>query len=86
MKHGTTYYRLLDPDFRKVAAVYRIHYSPDALVIERYDPEAGAWTEGPGTFLRFVNDGEDGADEISQAEAEELIAAGLPTLPVLDVA
>lgn len=83
MKLGTTYYRLLDPDFRKVAAVYRTIYSRDSLVVERYDPTAAAWMPGPPTFLRFVNEGEDGADVITKAEAERLIAAGLPKLPVL---
>lgn len=78
MKLGTTYYRLLDPEFRKVAAVYRTIYSRESLVIERYDPTAGGWMPGPSTFLRFVNEGEDGADVIPQAEATRLIAAGLP--------
>ena len=85
MKSGTTYYKLWNPDYDAVAAVYRIRYEPNvALDIERYDPAAGAWTVGPGTFLRFVNEGEDGADEIPEAEALELIRRGLPRLPVLE--
>lgn len=80
MKLGTTYYRLLDAPLERVAALYRIRYSRAGLYVERFDPAAGSWTEGPPSFLRFVNDGEIGADEISPAEAERLIAAGLPPL------
>ncbi|MGH2488758.1 MAG: hypothetical protein ACRDFR_03985 [Candidatus Limnocylindria bacterium] len=79
MKVGTTHYRLLDSDFRKVAALYRIRYSPDALYVERFDPGAGSWIPGPATFLRFPNTGE---DEISEGEAWHIIAAGiLPPIP-----
>lgn len=79
----TRYFRLLDPEFRAVAAVYRLVSSPDALVVERYDPTAGAWKLGPVSFLRFVNEGEMGADEISALEASAIIAqpGGLPALP-----
>lgn len=80
----TRYFRLLDPEFRTTAAIFRIRRARGELHVERYDPEAGAWTEGPPTLLRFVNDGELGADEIPKAEADAMIAAGsLPPLPTL---
>lgn len=82
MRRGTTYYRLLDWTFSSIAALYRIRYTAAALEIERYDPEAAAWTPGPSEILRYVNEGEIGADEISKDEAERLIAAGLPPLPL----
>lgn len=80
---ATQHFRLLDPEFRAVAAVYRIRTDDSGLYVERFDPDAGSWTPGPETFLRFVNEGELGADEISAKEAERLIAAGLPPLPKL---
>lgn len=80
---ATRHFRLLDPQFRETAALYRVRLDRTGLYVERFDPTAGAWTPGPGTFLRFVNEGELGADEISAAEAETLIASGsLPALPV----
>lgn len=80
---ATRHFRLLNPEFNAVAAVYRIRTDDSGLYVERFDPAAGDWTPGPGTFLRFVNEGELGADEISAEEAERLIAAGLPPLPKL---
>lgn len=83
MKIGTTYYRLLDSLLERTAALYRIRYSSSALHVERFDPAAASWTKGPNSFLRFVNDGEIGADEISKTEAERMIAAGdVPEIPV----
>lgn len=79
---ATTIYGLRDPAFRKVNSIFRIRHEDDGLYVEKYDPAVGAWTEGPGTLLRFVNEGELGADEISEQEAERLIAAGLPPLPI----
>ena len=83
MPIGTRFYQLWDPDYVKVATVFRMRETADELFVERYDPALGAWTEGPGSLLRYVFTGEDGADRISQKEAEQLIAAGLPTLPTL---
>lgn len=80
---ATRHFRLLDPEFKAVAAVYRIRIDDSGLHVERFDPVAGSWTPGPGTFLRFVNEGELGADEISAEEAGRLIASGLPPLPKL---
>lgn len=74
-------YRLLDPRFERTAALYRIRIDDEGLFIERFDPRAGAWTEGPSSFLRFVVDGELGAEEISAGEADRMMAAGLPALP-----
>ena len=80
----TRYFRLLDPEFRAVAAIFRLRPDEAGLHVERFDPTADAWTEGPPTLLRFVNDGEMGADEISALEASAIIAqpGGLPPLPV----
>ncbi len=79
---ATRFFRLLDPQFRQAAAVFRIRNARSGLFIERWSPAADAWTEGPGTLLRFVNEGELGADEIDEAEARRLIASGtLPPLP-----
>ena len=75
------FYRLLAPDFERMADLYRIRIDDDGLYVERFDPRATAWTEGPPTFLRFVNAGELGADEISADEADCIIASGLPPLP-----
>lgn len=76
------FFRLLDPTFRAVAAVFRIRTTSAGLFVERWDPSISSWTKGPGTLLRFVNEGESGAEEISEQEAGRLIAAGgLPALP-----
>lgn len=76
------FFRLLDPQFRAVAAVFRLRTAAGGLFVERWDPSILSWTEGPGTLLRFVNEGEQGADEISEQEAGRLIASGsLPALP-----
>lgn len=73
----------MNSEFRAVAAVYRIRTDSSGLHIERHDAVTDTWTLGPGTFLSFVNEGELGADEISEEQAERLIAAGLPPLPQL---
>lgn len=79
---ATRFFRLLDPQFRQAAAVFRIRESTRELRVERWSPADEAWTPGPGTLLRFVNEGELGADEIPEEEARRLIASGdLPPLP-----
>lgn len=79
---ATSFFRLLDPQFRSTAAVFRIRNDRTGLHVERWSPAAAAWTPGPGTLLRFVNEGELGAEEIEEQEARRLIAAGeLPPLP-----
>jgi hypothetical protein len=84
MKYGTTYYKLWNQNYDAVAALYRIRRTADELFIERWHPILGAWTEGPPTFGRFVYEGDDGADEISEGEVFHLIASGsLPPLPKL---
>lgn len=80
---ATRYFRLLDPQFRTATSAFRIRESDGGLFVERWDTAEKAWTEAPSTLLRFVNEGELGADEISQAEAESLIRRGLPPLPAL---
>ena len=82
MAIGTRYFGLLDPEFRRVVSVFRLRETRDELHVERYDPIAAAWTAGPSSLFRFVNGGEVGADEISKADAEALIANGLPELPI----
>ena len=86
MSRGTYFYKLWDGDFRRVVAVYRLRYEPDGLFVERFDPKADAWIEGPGSFLRYVYNGEVGADLIGAREAAALTAAArteasLPPLP-----
>lgn len=79
---ATRFFRLLDPEFRRTAAVFRIRESARELHVDRWSPAAAAWTPGPGTLLRFVNEGEVGADEMDEEEARRLIAGGeLPPLP-----
>lgn len=53
--------------------MYRIRTDDSGRYVERFEPLAGSWAPGPGTFLRFVNEGELGADEISAEEAKRLI-------------
>jgi hypothetical protein len=70
------FFLLLSADLERVVGVFRV--PAGGADPEKWDPATGDWVVGPRSLLRYVFDGEIGADEVSEgralAEASRLTA------------